>query len=153
MKNFSSPEAALNHFETKILVPEQTAVPIPRFQDKSTQTDVSMSDIGMMTDVLNTLSEDQRIDVVGKLFQSLAPPGVSVPPNFIKNSLTSMRRLMQAGRSNILADLSKALGTMRPDGSDSRMPVSRMPVGLIEYAASFFSSNSLNQVIIVLPFW
>ena len=35
---------------------------------------------------------------------------------------------------------------MRSDGSDSLMPVSCMPVGLIEYIVSFFSAETMYQV-------
>ena len=35
---------------------------------------------------------------------------------------------------------------MRTDGSDARFPVKRMPMGLIEYAASFFFHGHLQSV-------
>ena len=54
-----------------------------------------------------------------------------------------MKNLTVAGRSNILAGLAKALGTKKADGS-SRMCLSQIPVGLLEYAASFFSSDSFD---------
>ena len=37
--------------------------------------------------------------------------------------------------------LVKALGTMRPDNSDSLMPVKHMPMGLIEYTVNFFTAS------------
>ena len=67
-----------------------------------------------------------------------------VPHGYISHSLAAMQRLQQAGRSNILALLAKAFGTTRSDGVESLMPVHRMPVGLIEYAALFFTSNSVS---------
>ena len=35
---------------------------------------------------------------------------------------------------------------MRSDGSDSLIPVTRMPMGLIEYTICFFNANSIQQV-------
>ena len=89
------------------------------------------------------LPESQQPDVVCDLMQLLAPSSVTLPPEFIAQSLVSMQRLEQAGRSNILAGLAKALGTMRPNDQDSLMPISQMPVGLIEYAVNFFTSKKV----------
>ena len=147
-RRFRGPADALKFFESP---PESRSLPSPRpvlhHRDASTQAGLCAGDIStQMKTLLGTLPQSEQAGVVCDLMQSLAPPAVTVPPEFIAQSLTSMQRLQQAGRSNILAGLAKALGTMRPDGSDSLMPVSRMPVGLIEYAASFFSSDSLYQV-------
>ena len=38
--------------------------------------------------------------------------------------------------------LAEGGGTSREDGSDSRFPVTRMPMGLTEYAASIFASDN-----------
>lgn len=145
MKKFRDPEAALQFLETHSSrhAPSPGIPPILHHRDTSTHTNSSTSDIvGQMKTLLGTLSAA----AVGQLLQFLAPPDVTVPPEFVSHSLACMETLKQAGRSNILAGLAKALGSMRPDGIDSRMPVSQMPVGLIEYAASFFSSDSLHQV-------
>ena len=47
-----------------------------------------------------------------------------------------MKRLHDGGRSNVMYLLAKALGTTRLDGSDFLLPVSRMPIGLLEYTVS-----------------
>jgi hypothetical protein len=57
-----------------------------------------------------------------------------------------MENLHRAGRSNVLYLLAKALGTTRPDGSDSLLPISRMPMGLLEYMVNFFTASSIQQV-------
>ena len=49
-------------------------------------------------------------------------------------------------RSNILYNMAKAIGTIREDGSDSSLPVKRMPMGLLEYIASFFAVDNLQSV-------
>ena len=35
---------------------------------------------------------------------------------------------------------------MREDESDSRFPIKRMPMGLVEYAADFFVADNLQSV-------
>ena len=36
---------------------------------------------------------------------------------------------------------------MRTDGTDSLLPVRRMPMGLMEYAVNFFVSEEMNRVV------
>jgi len=43
------------------------------------------------------------------------------------------------------------VGTERPDGSDMRMPVDRMPFGMIEHCINFFNADDIHQVQVVLP--
>ena len=57
-----------------------------------------------------------------------------------------MRHLGEAGRSNITYSLAKAVGTMRPDRSDSLLPTKNMPMGLIVYAVNFFTASSIQKV-------
>ena len=42
------------------------------------------------------------------------------------------------------------MGTECPDQTDSCFPVSRMPMGLVEYIANFFVAEDINMVA-VLP--
>ena len=128
-------------------VPECRSLPPPlHHRDASTQADFCSDDISShnMLSLLNAIPESEQAGVVCKLMQSLATPSVMVPHEFIAQSLVSKQRLQQAGRSNVLASLAKALGTMRPDGRDSLMPICRMPVGLIEYAVNFFASKKVH---------
>ena len=37
------------------------------------------------------------------------------------------------------------VGTERPDGSDMRMPVDRMPYGMIEHSINFFNADDIHQ--------
>ena len=124
-----------------------TPAPAVQQQCSSTQTDTLGSHaMTSMMCTLHSLPSQERAAAVGTLMQSLASPELNVPSDFVELSLASMKRLKNFGRSNILYGIASALGTMRPDGSDSRMPVSRMPVGLIEYVASFFSADSMQKV-------
>ena len=144
-RTFSNAEEALRFYETRAegqALPN--VAPALHHQDSSTQTDSYASDTtSKIKHLLASLPHRDQVAAVSELVQSLAQPGVKIPPEFVANSLMCMRNLKLAGRSNIFAGLAKAIGTMRPDGSDTLMPVSHMPVGLIEYAISFFTSNSV----------
>jgi hypothetical protein len=72
--------------------------------------------------------------------------GINVPEDFGSLLLQAIEYLHKNGRSNIFYHLAKGIGTMRDDGSDSRLPVKRMPFGLVEYVARFFSSDNFQQV-------
>ena len=90
--------------------PESRSLPSPRpvlyHRDASTQAGLCAGYIStQMKTLLGTLPQSEQAHVVCDLMQSLAPPAVTVPPEFIVQSLTSMQRLQQAGRSNILAGL------------------------------------------------
>ena len=73
----------------------------------------------------------------------------AVPPDFLALAANSMQHLHCAGRSNIVYNLAYAFGTLRRDGTDTLLPVSRMPTGLIEYAVAFFCASSLQKVCLV----
>ena len=147
MKRFRTPELALHSFEGAASTVHPTVL---HYRDSNTQTNTPPSDVlEQMKTLLVSLPEEQQASIIGELIQSIAPPEINLSPDFIKHALACMKNLTVAGRSNILADLAKALGTRQPDGS-CRMPVSKMPVGLLEYTASFFSSDSFYQVYTVI---
>ena len=60
---------------------------------------------------------------------------LKVEADFLFLAASGMQNLCNAGRSNSIYLLAKALGTMRKDSSDSLLPV----MGLIEYIVSFFT--------------
>lgn len=73
--------------------------------------------------------------------------GIQVPlGDFVQLVVQGMERLHKAGRTNVIYLIAKALGTTRPDGSDSLLPTSRMPMGLIEHIVNFFTATSVQQV-------
>ena len=69
-----------------------------------------------------------------------------VPADFLQLSAAAMTRLQNYGRSNVMYNLAKGVGTERPDQSDSCFPVRRMPMGLVEYVTNFFSATDINSV-------
>ena len=97
------------------------------------------------------LPESERLPAVTKLLQiisatSLTDIAVTIPDDFLCLTLRAMSHLKKAGRSNVIYGLVRGLGQMRADGSDSKLPALRMPMGLLEYTISFHSSVTLNQV-------
>ena len=71
---------------------------------------------------------------------------LTVPADFLSNAANAMVRLSDAGRTNVLYNLAKGIGTQRLDKSDSRFPVHHMPMGLVEYITQFFAADNLQQV-------
>ena len=69
-----------------------------------------------------------------------------VPGDFLNVIVEGVHHLKRSGRSNVIYLLAKALGTMRPDGSDSLLPANRMPMGLIEHVVNFFTVDAINKV-------
>lgn len=98
----------------------------------ATQTDDSMDDLPVLSKkFLKYCKENFQIDV---------------PADFLHLSVVAMNRLKNSGRTNVLYNLAKGVGTQRPDGSDSCFPVFRMPMGLIEYATNFYVAEEMNNV-------
>ena len=94
-RRFRGPADALKFFESP---PESRSLPSPRpvlhHRDASTQAGLCAGDIStQMKTLLGTLPQSEQAGVVCDLMQSLAPPAVTVPPEFIAQSLTSMQRL------------------------------------------------------------
>jgi len=56
-----------------------------------------------------------------------------------------MAQLSDNGRTNVLYNLPKGMGTLRHDMKDSRFPIKRMPMGLEEYTAQFFPLTTYNR--------
>jgi len=92
-------------------------------------------------------SENIQLDLLSKGFSLLASRdlNLSVPDDFVALAARAMLYLKNNNRSNVLYNLAKAIGTTREDGS-SRFPVTRMPMGLVEYIANFFVADNLQSV-------
>ncbi len=67
-------------------------------------------------------------------------------PRLPRVVLSASQHLQQCGRSNVVYQLARAIGMMRPDGSDSRLPAKRMPMGLIEHMVHFFNAGTYQKV-------
>lgn len=102
--------------------------------------------IDMMASVISGFqksSADQQLSALCEMFCYYAKNfhGVSAPSDFVSVSILGMKQLEKSGRINVIHELAKGLGTMRPDGSDSYFPTSRMPMGLLQYIVLFFNAE------------
>ena len=153
-RKFTSPSDAEEHyFQTQ----EVSMSTEPLSCDAFTQTEVLMESIGVQTDEpmevqideCNQLAPIEQLSLreISGSFQKLARTyQVCIEEDFLQLVLQSCQHLQKYGRSNVLDGLARAIGRMRPDGSDSRLPVSRMPMGLIEYLVNFFNADSYQKV-------
>ena len=62
---------------------------------------------------------------------------IDVSEDFISYTSNAMSQLRHSQHTNVLYNLAKKIGTLREDNSDSRLSTKCMPMGLIEYTASF----------------
>ena len=89
--------------------------------------------------VLNCLFQDYVTDYGGVNFFSF------VKHDFIDVSLSAMKTLFDEGKHNLLHCMSRCF--QRADSQqETRMPLDRMPFGLIDYNLRFFSSNSSQKL-------
>ena len=91
------------------------------------------------------------LQVLSQLFSQMlirhySTPALGMPDDFLELVASGVQHLHQEKRTNVIYSLAKAVGTMRVDGSDSLLPAKRMPMGLIEYAVSFFTVSSVQKV-------
>lgn len=68
-----------------------------------------------------------------------------IPNDMLGLLFSAMKQLKQASRSNIIYGMCKALA-IELNGTAPRMPLERMPIGLLEHTINFFNANSLSQV-------
>lgn len=97
------------------------------------------------------LSANQRLQLLAHLYEEVAVKDMSselqwfIPKDFVKLSLCGMQNLQSRGKKNTIYHLSKCVGELRPDGT-TRMPIMRMPFGLISYNCEFFSLDDVNNL-------
>ena len=76
--------------------------------------------------------------------------GVSVPSDYLEYSIKAMKHLKESGRTNVLYLLARSLATPRRDGTDSKFPTTRMPMGLLEHLVCVFDAEFLQNVSVVI---
>ncbi len=92
-----------------------------------------------------SLPPTEQIEVLPQQLCALAlnVAHVEIPPDYLTLSIAAMERLQKCGRGNVLYGLAKGVGTMREDGSDSVIPTTRMPMGLLEHTVNFFTTREI----------
>lgn len=101
-----------------------------------------------LVDILNQLSLESLLEVMSKFFTDYVTKqlGITVPDDFLVLAAKAMAQLNSHQRSNVVYNLAKGLGTPRADGSDSKFPTRRMPMGLLEHATNYFVADNMQQV-------
>lgn len=90
------------------------------------------------------MKPEEQIAFVGEVFsQYCSRQNVAVSGDFLELAVNGMAHLHIAGRSNILYGLSKGLGSMHSDGSDTVFPCKQMVAGLVEHCVNFFSRDQV----------
>ena len=152
-KKYNTPRAAEAHYcqpDTSSVSTHACASVIKETASASVQTDDM--DIDALAHFFNALPVNDQMRVLSNLFSvhMLNSFGINVPDDFLSCAANAMYQLRLGQRTNVLYNLAKGIGTLRADNSDSRFPTKRMPMGLIEYTASFFVCDDLHQVWIQL---
>lgn len=121
---------------TRVTGDENTVVTV------STQTDPA-DPAEFVVNILGQLSAGAQLEAMSKFFSeyALANFSLTVPEDFLSLAAKAMAKLKHSERSNVLYNLAKGIGTPRDDGSDSRFPTQRMPMGLVEHIANFVADK------------
>ena len=143
--HFSSPTEAFNHYCPHGL--PSISEPDPHTCCDGINFDVLLADTFGKLAIADTTDQ---LCFISRLFQKYAKSrrGMIIPNDFLELSLSVMEHLNVAGRTNVVYNLVKCIGIKRPGEEESRLPLQRMPMGLLEYCVNFFSSSNLQQVIL-----
>ncbi len=134
----------------------------PVKQEASTQTEeaylpVAPTDVDTThaVEILSSLPQAEQLRVIADLLYTFGVTRyrVNIPHDFLPLSLRASQYLQQCGRSNVVYELARAIGRMRPDGSNSRLPAKRMPMGLVEHLVHFFNADTYQKVRYRLSHW
>ena len=122
------------YFQNNVGTQTAMYVPLPHRLQSNVATDTNMSDV------------DEAF--VSRCFThyALREFDIHVPEDFVSLAAKAMAQLQQNSRTNVLYNLAKGWGTQRDDGSDSRFPTKRIPMGLVEHTANFFASEQMRKV-------
>ena len=108
----------------------------------------SVSDLGVQVSQLAVDELDSDLRALSIAFSKYCMMNLKleVCEDFLEVSASAMVKLKAGNKSNVVNNLSKGVGTNRSDESESRFPVARMPMGLVEYTTNFFVADDLNSV-------
>lgn len=70
----------------------------------------------------------------------------SNPANFTELAIHSMKRLQENSKNNLIYKFALCIASNRLGSNDSRLPINRMPFGMVKYQIEFFSATNIMQV-------
>ena len=145
-QQFSSPEVAEKELE------KQMNMPTERMPDASksffclyAESDDLLSYVKAL---MSKVKADEQSSVLSLLYSDLVALqcGIKVPNDYLELSLHAFKHLKENRRANVLYKLAKAIGEVRNDGSDTKLPCKKMPMGLLEHIANFYTAEFHQQV-------
>ena len=85
------------------------------------------------------LPAEEQLNALSMMFIAYMSSGpcVLVPEGFLIIAKNAMLQLRDHGRSNVLYNLAKGIGTMREDGSESRFPTKMYAYGISGICCKF----------------
>ena len=119
-------------------------------QNKGVQVNTTVTSVSTQTDnnplprnVLSSLDQKEQLQSLSNLFSQWCSGVLQcvVPKDFLVHCSQAFQRLSSVKRSNVLYSLAKGIGTMRTDKRESLFPVTRMPMGLLEFMVNFFIAD------------
>ena len=119
---------------------------------RNPQVDCHGDVIANIAKLLGSMSSKLREDFIQKLLLSHLQVEFGseyksfVPSDFVRLCCTALKTLHENGKQNIIYHLARGLGTQRADGSGPRLPIDRMPFGLLSYNIQYFSSDTVNNL-------
>ena len=145
-KKYSSPEAAEREFCEE---PMETDAPLSVEPVPTTPLSVEPVPTNKLMEMVMLMPVEDQLKAISDVFCYFADVkcSVNIPSDFLQLVISASQHLLQNGRSNVVYGITKAIGTKRSDGSDSRLPAKRMPMGLLEHTANFFNSDSYTKVL------
>ena len=133
-------------------VPLPVCAHSPNSHLKKTQVDCYGDVTGSVTNLLGSMSSKLREDFIQKLLLSHMKLEFDceykqfVPSDFVRLCCKAMKTLHENGKRNILYHLARGLGIEREDCSGPRLPIDRMPFGLLSYSIQYFSCDTVNNL-------
>ena len=105
-----------------------------RRADNNAEVEPSIIESSTMEYNFSQFSAIIQLDLLFRLFSSYAFSELKlfVPDDFVALAAKAMVQLRDNNCSNVLYSMAKTIGTIREDGSDSRFPVKRMSMGLVQ---------------------
>ena len=94
-----------------------------------------------MKALMSKVKDEDQPSLLSLLYADLAASkhSLNIPSDYLQLSLHAFKHLKENGRVNVLYKFAKAIGEVRSDGSDTKLPCKQMPMGLLEHIAiSYF---------------
>ena len=147
-RRYKTPKEAEAFYKKDDQLPRVPVLSSTTDQMKTSSAQTNQVDGCLIMEMLNQLPEESRLPLLSELFSLCVSMlfKLSVPDDFLCLAASAMVQLSSGGCTNVLYNLAKGMGTLRPDMSEPRFPINKMPMGLVEYTALFFAFDNLQQV-------